>query len=97
MLRPIDLKKFLAKLLNTVLSPFARHTAIVKILEATEDDNGWAGLGPVGSYISNKTSFDTRNYGFQNLSSLVKTIDLFEIKRDSGNSYLVRDVRKKKI
>jgi len=66
-------------------------------IEATEDDNGWAGLGPVGSHISNKTSFDTRNYGFQNLSSLVKAIDLFEIKRDSGNSYLVRDVRKKKI
>ncbi len=65
-------------------------------IESTEDDNGWAGLGQVGSHISNKTSFDTRNYGFQNLSSLVKAIDLFEIKRGSGNSYLVRDVRKKK-
>jgi len=65
-------------------------------IEATQDDSGWAGLGPVGSHISNKTSFDTRNYGFQNLSSLIKAIDLFELKRGSGNSYLVRNIRKTK-
>ena len=66
-------------------------------IEATEEDNGWAALGPVGSHISNKTSFDTRNYGYKNLSSLIKAIDLFEIKRGPGNSYLVKDARKKKI
>ncbi len=65
-------------------------------IEATEDDDGWASLGPVGSHISNKTSFDTRNYGFRNLSSLVKSIDLFEVKRGPGNAYLVRDVKKKR-
>jgi uncharacterized protein (TIGR00288 family) len=65
-------------------------------IEATEEDNGWAALGPVGSHISNKTSFDTRNYGYKNLSSLIKAIDLFELKRGSGNSYLVKDKRKKK-
>jgi len=64
-------------------------------IEATEEDDGWAALGPVGSHISNKTSFDSRNYGFKNLSSLFKAIDLFELKRGPGNSYLVRDVRKK--
>ncbi len=65
-------------------------------IEATEEDSGWAALGPVGSHISNKTSFDTRNYGYKNLSSLIKAIDLFELKRGSGNSYLVKNVRKKK-
>ena len=65
-------------------------------IEATEEDNGWAALGPVGSHISNKTSFDTRNYGYKNLSSLIKAIDLFELKRGPGNSYLVKDVRKNK-
>lgn len=65
-----------------------------KAIEATEDDEGWAALGPVGAHISNTTSFDTRNYGFKNLSSLLKAIDLFELKRGAGNSYLVRDVRK---
>ncbi len=66
-------------------------------VEATEEENGWAGLGPVGAHISNKTSFDSRNYGYAKLSSLFKAIDLFEIKRNSDNSYIVRDARKKKI
>jgi len=65
-------------------------------IAATEEEDGWAGLGPVGSHISNKTSFDTRNYGFKNLSSLIKAIDLFELKRGPGNSYQVRDKRKNK-
>jgi len=75
-------------------------TKLIKLLrqaiQATEEDNGWAALGPVGSHISNKTSFDTRNYGYKNLSGLIKAIDLFELKRGPGNSYLVRDARKKK-
>ena len=65
-------------------------------IDATEEENGWAALGPVGAHISNKTSFDTRNYGYKNLSSLFKAIDLFELKRDTSSSYLVRDNRKKK-
>ncbi|MEX0614606.1 MAG: NYN domain-containing protein, partial [Methylophaga sp.] len=64
-------------------------------IEATEDEEGWAALGPVGSNISNKTSFDTRNYGFKNLSGLFKAIDLFELKRGPNNSFLVRNVRSK--
>ena len=64
-------------------------------IEAIEDERGWARLGPVGAHISNTASFDSRNYGFKNLSSLIKAIDLFELKRDSDNSYLVRDLRKK--
>jgi len=65
-------------------------------IEATEDEEGWAALGPVGANISNRTSFDCRNYGFKNLSSLFKAIDLFELKRGQGKSYLVRDARKSK-
>ncbi|MFO7751462.1 MAG: NYN domain-containing protein [Desulfobacteraceae bacterium] len=76
------------------------NTKLINLLrqaiEATEEDSGWAALGPVGSHISNKTSFDPRNYGYKNLSSLFKAIDLFELKRGPGNSYLVRDARKKK-
>ena len=65
-------------------------------IQATEDEDGWAALGPVGSHISNKTSFDTRNYGFRNLSSLFLAVDSFELKRGAGNSYLVRAIRKAK-
>jgi uncharacterized protein (TIGR00288 family) len=78
--------KFDTKLINLIR----------QAIEATADDNGWADLGPVGQHISNKTSFDTRNYGYRNLSSLIRAIDLFELKRGSGNSYLIKDTRKKK-
>lgn len=69
---------------------------LTQAVEATEDDNGWATLSAVGLHISNKTSFDTRNYGYKNLSSLIKAIDFFELKRGQGNRYMVKDKRKKK-
>lgn len=65
-------------------------------VEANEEDDGWALLGSVGSHISNKTSFDSRNYGYRNLSSLFKAIDVFEIERESDHSYIVRIRPKKK-
>ena len=65
-------------------------------IESNEEEDGWAALGLVGSHISNKSSFDSRNYGYKNLSSLFQAIDLFEVKRGPGNSYMVRDKRKKK-
>lgn len=71
-------------------------TLLRHAIEATEDDDGWAELGAVGSNITNRTSFDCRNYGFKNLSSLFRAIDLFELKRGQGKSYLVRDTRRNK-
>jgi len=75
-------------------------TKIINLLrqaiEAHEDDDGWATLGPVGSHISNQTSFDQRNYGFAKLSDLFKSIDLFEMKKTKEFGYRVRDKRKKK-
>lgn len=85
---------------NTKTKNIKSDTKLINLLrqaiEATEDEDGWAALGPIGSHISNKTSFDTRNYGYKNLSTLVKAIDLFELKRGQGNFYLVKDVRRKK-
>jgi len=65
-------------------------------IEATEDEDGWAKLGPVGAHISNHASFDQRNYGYGKLSDLFKAIDLFEIRLLEGNGYQVRDSRRKK-
>lgn len=65
-------------------------------IQAIEEDDGWADLAPVGAHISNKVSFDSRNYGYKNLSSLIKAIDLFELKRAPDNSFRVRDKRKSK-
>jgi len=65
-------------------------------IEANEDEDGWAMLGPIGSHISNQASFDQRNYGFAKLSSLFKAIDLFETEKTEDNGFRVRDKRKKK-
>lgn len=85
---------------TTKPKPIKSDTKLISLLrqaiEATEDDDGWADLAAVGSNISNRTSFDCRNYGFKNLSSLFKAIDLFELKRAQGMTYLVRDARRSK-
>ncbi|MEM1138039.1 MAG: OST-HTH/LOTUS domain-containing protein, partial [Bacteroidota bacterium] len=42
--------------------------------------DGWAFLGDVGSLLQKKQpNFDSRNYGFQKLTPLIKSIDKFEI------------------
>ena len=57
------------------------------------DDDGWAFLGDVGSLMQKKQpNFDSRNYGFQKLMPLIKSIPAFEIERreDSrGRSKLI--------
>ena len=46
------------------------------------DDDGWAFLGDVGSMLQKKQpNFDSRNYGFQKLTPLIKSINNFEIER----------------
>lgn len=52
------------------------------------DEDGWAFLGDVGSLIQKKQpNFDSRNYGFQKLTPLIKSINKFEIdQRESPNS-----------
>jgi uncharacterized LabA/DUF88 family protein len=66
-----------------------RDTALVNVLrsaiEASADEGGWSNLGEVGKQISSqKPDFDSRHYGFGKLSSLLESIDLFEIRRESG-------------
>ena len=53
-------------------------------VDAASDDDGWAGLGPVGSIISKqRPDFDARSYGYAKLSDLVAATTLFEIERRS--------------
>ena len=63
-------------------------------VEQTMDDYGWANLSDVGQYISNSTSFSPVNYGYKNLSSLIKEIDLFNIAYDEVIKQMsIRDKR----
>ena len=46
------------------------------------DDDGWAFLGDVGSLLQKKRpNFDSRNYGFEKLTPLIKSIDKFEVEQ----------------
>ncbi|MBO2598001.1 NYN domain-containing protein [Shewanella algae] len=65
-------------------------------IEATEEDDGWARLGPIGSHISNHSSFDQRNYGFKKLSDLFAAIDLFEMRKTNGSVIWVRESKRAK-
>ncbi|MBM1107033.1 NYN domain-containing protein [Aurantibacter crassamenti] len=46
------------------------------------DEEGWAFLGDVGSLLQKKQpNFDSRNYGFEKLTPLIKSIGNFEIEQ----------------
>jgi len=57
---------------------------IVRLIAATiqdvSDEDGWAFMGELGNILPKKRpDFDPRNYGFEKLTTLVKSIDRFEI------------------
>ena len=51
------------------------------------DDDGWAFMGDVGSLILKKQpNFDARNFGFQKLTPLFKSLNQFEIEQREKTS-----------
>lgn len=57
---------------------------VIKLIASTitdlADEDGWAFLGDVGNLLQKKQpNFDSRNYGFQKLTPLIKSINKFEI------------------
>ncbi|WP_452224775.1 NYN domain-containing protein [Lacinutrix chionoecetis] len=55
---------------------------IASTIDDVADDDGWAFLGDVGGLLQKKQpNFDSRNYGFQKLTPLIKSIPNFEIER----------------
>lgn len=72
-------------------------TSLVQIfrtaVEQTSEDDGWANMGHVGSYISKNSSFSSRDYGYSKLSDLIRASDLFEIRKD-GSAMYIKDIRK---
>ncbi|RUT79064.1 NYN domain-containing protein [Ancylomarina longa] len=75
---------------------------IITTINDLSDDDGWAFLGDVGSLLQKKqANFDSRNYGFQKLTPLIKSIGKFELEqRESPKSrhklIYVRNIRKRK-
>lgn len=58
----------------------ALHALLSEALDDAADEDGWAGLGALGSLVAKRApDFDSRNYGYRKLSDLIKTLGLFEI------------------
>tara|TARA_B100000809_G_scaffold213624_1_gene218092 strand:- start:63151 stop:63906 length:756 start_codon:yes stop_codon:yes gene_type:complete len=75
---------------------------VIKLLSATirdsSDEDGWAFLGDVGSLLQKKQpNFDSRNYGFEKLTPLIKSIGSFEIEQreNSKSKYKLIFVKNK--
>ncbi|MBU0558490.1 MAG: NYN domain-containing protein [Bacteroidetes bacterium] len=63
---------------------------VIKLIASTisdlADDDGWAFLGDVGNLLQKKQpNFDSRNYGFQKLTPLIKSTKQFEIENREGS------------
>ena len=55
---------------------------ITSSIRDLSDDDGWAFLGDVGSLIQKKRpNFDSRNYGFDKLTPLIKAVGQFDIEQ----------------
>ena len=59
---------------------------------AKRDERGFAKLTEVGQLAGNRSSFDTRNYGYKRLSDLIQALPNFTTERRDGGLY-VRRVR----
>lgn len=57
------------------------------------DENGFAKLSEVGQLAGNRSSFDTRNYGFARLIDLIETIPNFATERREGGQVWVKRLR----
>tara|TARA_B110000285_G_scaffold128457_1_gene144725 strand:- start:880 stop:1608 length:729 start_codon:yes stop_codon:yes gene_type:complete len=57
-------------------------TLISTTISDLSDEDGWAFLGDVGSLLQKKQpNFDSRNYGFEKLTPLIKSIGQFELEQ----------------
>ena len=64
-------------------------------IDASSDDNGWAQLSPVGSYISKTANdFDPRNSGYAKLSGLINAISLFDIDKRENRVFVKHKPKK---
>lgn len=61
-------------------------------VEQLSEDDDWASMSKVGSYISNNTSsFSAINYGYKKLSDLIRATELFdEEMRNNGTVMYIK-------
>ena len=86
-----------AQRLRVPTARLRQDTALMNLLRdgvaAVQDETSWAKVGAVGTQISNKASFDARNYGYATLTKLLAAIDAFEFRDEGTSRVAVRDKR----
>ena len=61
--------------------------------EAKRDEEGYAKVQQVGQIAGNRSSFDVRNYGFNSLSALFRSLGNYKVKRDDDGQLYVKRLR----
>ncbi len=96
-LEEADEGKMKAQVKSESAAQLKGNTKLMNILrsavKSAEDEEGWARLGPVGSFISNQGPFDHRTYGFKKLSDLFKAINLFKVREKKAANQVVVEVK----
>lgn len=60
--------------------PKSIERLIASTIQDVSDEDGWAFMGELGNILPRKMpDFDPRNYGYEKLTALVKSMDRFEI------------------
>ncbi|WP_448660370.1 NYN domain-containing protein [Sphingomonas sp. CJ99] len=78
--------------------PTVDDAELIKLLidaynSAKRDERGFASLTDVGQRAGNRSSFDTRNFGYARLSDLMEAVPNFQIERRDGGRVFVKRVR----
>ncbi|MAX00160.1 MAG: hypothetical protein CMN72_11090 [Sphingomonas sp.] len=69
------------------------HLLIDAYNAAKRDERGYASLSEVGQRAGNRSSFDTRNYGYARLSDLFEAVPNFQTERREDGQIFVKRVR----
>ncbi|WP_033919863.1 NYN domain-containing protein [Sphingomonas sp. 37zxx] len=103
--RFIDLDRLEKDRAQQIDTPLAMETTkgavsdeLVKLLidaynASKRDERGYASLNDVGQLAGNRSSFDTRNYGYARLSDLIGDVPNFQVERREGGRVFVKRVR----
>jgi len=69
------------------------HLLVDAYNASKRDEKGYAKLAEVGQRAGNRSSFDTRNYGFPRLIDLIETIPNFAVERREGGQVWIKRLR----
>ena len=79
-------------------SQLRQNSSLIRLLrtavQQASDDDGWANMGQVASYISNNnSSFSSINYGYRKISDLIRATELFKVELRNGTAMYIKDSR----